>query len=275
MINDFNAYLSSLISNETTIDQAMNYSLLQKGKRLRPMLLLAKLKDYKIEAEVGFPAAASLEMIHTYSLIHDDLPAMDDDDYRRGELTNHKKFSEAIAILAGDGLLTKAFEIITESNYQDQIKVALINLLAKFAGHQGMIYGQELDIAERKLFDIDELSMIHRHKTGKLFATSLMMAAIIGKKTQDLTILEELGLNLGLAFQIHDDILDVVGDFKTIGKLPSDLKANKVNYVSLLGLKEAEIVMAETYQKCYNILSQFNESKHLLEVIDTIKTRIY
>ena len=168
----------------------MNYSFLQAGKRMRPLLLLSKLLDYNIPYQSGFEAAAALEMIHTYSLIHDDLPAMDNDDYRRGELTNHKKFSEAIAILAGDALLTKAFELISFSQYSNNIKVNLVKHMSKYAGVNGMIYGQQLDIEHNeKAIEIDKLSNIHRYKTGRLFALSLGMAAIISENDQEIELL--------------------------------------------------------------------------------------
>ncbi len=276
MIEQFNQYLSQLIDNNSSINSAMNYSLLQTGKRLRPLLLFAALNDYAYPVEAGFPAAAALEMIHTYSLIHDDLPAMDNDDYRRGLLTNHKVYGEAMAILAGDGLLTKAFEIIAKSNYNASQKELLSLKMSQAAGAAGLILGQTLDINHNQTtVTINDLENIHRHKTGQLFALSLMMAAIIAKEQQDLDLLADLGSAIGLAFQIQDDVLESTANYELLGKLPSDERLNKTNYVSLLGLPAAKNALKVAYKQCYNMLKQLPTATHLTELLNQMEERTY
>ncbi len=232
------------------LKESAMYSLMAPGKRIRPLLLLAVLKDYGCNPEIGLDAAAALEMVHTYSLIHDDLPAMDNDDYRRGRLTNHKMFDEATAILAGDALLTQAFMQIASSQLLCDIKIQLINELAICAGGEGMILGQIRDIeAENQPVGWDQLLMIYLLKTGKLLSCALVMGAIIAQKSQDTESWRRIGENLGLAFQIQDDILDVTKTTEELGKSAnSDVINHKSTAITHLGLKAAREKMNLIYQ---------------------------
>jgi geranylgeranyl diphosphate synthase, type II len=228
----------------STIRDAMIYSLQAGGKRIRPILLLAVIEGYGKEIGSGMRTAAALEMIHTYSLIHDDLPSMDDDDLRRGKPTNHKVFGEAMAILAGDGLLTHSFQLIAEDDLisSDQ-KVKLLGLLAKCAGPEGMVGGQVADIeGENKRLTVDELESIHVRKTGKLLIFSAMAGAIIsGASEAEQSKLEKFAHHIGLAFQIQDDILDIEGTEELIGKRTgSDESKQKSTYPGLLSMEGAK-----------------------------------
>ena len=223
--------------------KAMNYSLMAGGKRLRPILIMAAADALGVDGEKFLRLSTSIEFIHTYSLIHDDLPAMDNDDYRRGKLTNHKVFGEALAILAGDALLTMAFEIIaTDKNVDAETKVKIITEMSKAAGAEGMVGGQVIDMqSENKKIDIQTLKQMHAAKTGALFCAAIRSGAILaGADEKQLANLTEYARQFGLAFQITDDILDVVGDEKTIGKpVGSDEKNHKTTYVSLYGMEKA------------------------------------
>lgn len=205
----------------TALAQSMNYSLMAGGKRLRPILIMAAADALGVDGEKFLRVATSIEFIHTYSLIHDDLPAMDNDDYRRGKLTNHKVFGEDLAILAGDALLTMAFEIIaTDENVDDKTKVKLITELSIASGAEGMVGGQVIDMqSENKAIDMATLKKMHAAKTGALFCAAIRMGAILaGANDKQLADLTEYARQFGLAFQITDDILDVTGDAATIGK---------------------------------------------------------
>ena len=230
--------------NSHTVTIAMRYSIENGGKRLRPILLLMLLEAFGIPKELGMTTAVALEMVHTYSLIHDDLPAMDDDDMRRGKPTNHKIYGEAIAILAGDGLLTDAFNVIANDiNLDVRMRLRLIRLLSASAGSCGMIEGQLLDYeAEKKEITLDELKQIHYLKTGKLIEFACLAAGFIADPSGIYTHrLRWFSNHLGLAFQIQDDILDVEGDTLKLGKAVGSDEANsKCTYVSLLGLDGAK-----------------------------------
>ncbi|MED1823677.1 farnesyl diphosphate synthase [Brevibacillus agri] len=232
----------------TQLYESMKYSLMAGGKRLRPMLVLAVLEALDKPMERGVPFAVALEMIHTYSLIHDDLPAMDDDDLRRGKPTNHKVFGEATAILAGDALLTRAFAYIAEA-YQERSDVApittvkLIAELGKRAGATGMVGGQMADIeGEGKQLDLEQLEFIHRHKTGDLLVAALRGGGYLAEASEaQMDALTRYGVCIGLAFQIQDDILNVEGDAAELGKaVGSDADREKATYPSLLGLAESK-----------------------------------
>ena len=270
MKNSFEDYLKSLISENYIVEEAMNYSLLARSKRLRPLLLLAVLKDLKIDYSTGFPCASAIEMIHTYSLIHDDLPAFDNDDYRRGKLTNHKMYNEQVAILAGDALLTYAFEIVAKSDYSNDVKVKLINYIANYAGKEGMIKGQQFDIDyENKKVNIEQLSDMQTLKTGKLIALPLICGLIIAKKEEYIDTFINIGLKLGLAFQIQDDILDIIADFETLGKkTKSDEYNKKSTFVSLLGLEKAKETFSLIFNEIYEIFDtldvNFTETRKII-----------
>ena len=228
-----------------TIYESMRYSMFAGGKRIRAMLLFSVCESLGGNETVALTFACAIEMIHTYSLIHDDLPCMDNDDYRRGKLTNHKVYGEAIALLAGDGLLNLAYETMSEACLHSGSKEALMamNMIAKAAGVTGMVGGQVVDLlSENKKIDRKELEYIHEHKTGALFYASVMAGAVLANASQaDLAHLEMFSHHFGLAFQIKDDILDVIGDSKRMGKsIGSDAKNDKATYTTLVGLEEAQ-----------------------------------
>lgn len=220
--------------------QAARYSLLGGGKRLRPILALAAAEAYGAPEQYALSTACALEMIHTYSLIHDDLPCMDNDDFRRGKPSLHKAYNEGHAVLTGDYLLTKAFEVVSDDPHLDPLKkIELIQQLSKGSGCQGMVAGQVLDIeAEGKLIDLASLQRIHHYKTGALIQTSILCGAIIGNATiKERECLSAFGKEIGLAFQIVDDLLDVISiQEKRGGHVASDSANKKTTYVTLLGV---------------------------------------
>lgn len=223
--------------------ESMWYSLAAGGKRVRPVLTLLACEACGGSIEAALPAAVAIEMIHTYSLIHDDLPAMDNDDLRRGMPTNHIQFGEATAILAGDGLLTRAFEIIARDVKPAAVAVACCVELASAAGAEGMVGGQQADLEAETtpVRTVEALEAIHRRKTGRLLSAALLMGGQIAQTSpQNLRSLQIYGESIGLAFQIADDLLDVVGDAGKMGKgVRKDSDLNKLTYPSLLGLEES------------------------------------
>ncbi|PGS84686.1 farnesyl-diphosphate synthase [Bacillus thuringiensis] len=260
--------------------EAMAYSLEAGGKRLRPLLLFATLQAFGKERNLGIGAACALEMIHTYSLVHDDLPCMDDDDLRRGKPTNHKVFGEAMAVLAGDGLLTYAFQVIMAYEQKEisaEKKVRLVLELAKAAGPEGMVGGQVADMeAEGKRLTIDELEYIHKHKTGKLLEFAVLAGTILSDATEEQ---EEKLLTfakyIGLAFQIRDDILDVEGTEEEIGKpIGSDLSNEKSTYTTLFTVDRAKDILEETIAEAKGAISSLQlQDEYLLSICDLIAKR--
>lgn len=261
---------------------SMNYSLDAGGKRFRPMLLLATIAFFNQKIEpVHYEVAAALEMIHTYSLIHDDLPAMDDDDLRRGKPTNHKVYGEAVAILAGDGLLTEAFHLLAKMKVDSDLKVELIRLLAKASGSEGMIAGQVEDIlGEDKKITFRELQKMHQKKTGMLIQYAVEAGVLMSTKSIEVKRwLLEYAQNIGIAFQIRDDLLDVIGDEDKIGKkVGADEAHNKNTYVSLLGVEGATKAFenhcdlaAESLQKAKIFVSNKKETTLLEIIIEELK----
>lgn len=236
--------------------EAVLYSIHAGGKRIRPYLLLEVLESLQVPITIAHAqVAAALEMIHTGSLIHDDLPAMDDDDFRRGRLTNHKKFGEALAILAGDALFLDPYALIAQADLPNEIKIDLIASLSLSSGSMGMVAGQVLDMeGEGKHLNLEELQTIHANKTGKLLAFPFQAAGVIAGLDKNLQKqLKTVGELIGLAFQVRDDILDVTASFEEIGKTPQkDLQAEKSTYPALLGLDEAKVF-------CNRTLDQANE----------------
>lgn len=233
---------------DETLTESMEYSLMAGGKRLRPILLMAAADAAGAKGEDFLASACAIEMIHTYSLIHDDLPAMDNDDYRRGKLTNHKIYGAGIATLAGDALLTLAFEVMTREDVSPEIKLAVIQEMSAAAGPQGMVGGQAVDLeSEGKHIPLEKLREMHLGKTGALFKAAIRSGAILAKADEKtLAALTDYALAFGLAFQITDDILDVVGDEATIGKpVGSDERNNKSTYVTLTSLEEARRLARE------------------------------
>lgn len=238
--------------------ESILYSVHAGGKRIRPLLLLELLEAFHAPIlEAHFQVAAAFEMIHTGSLIHDDLPAMDNDDYRRGQLTNHKKYGEDLAILAGDSLFLDAFGCVAEADLPASIRVQLIALLSDASGTAGMVAGQVLDMeGEGASLTLDQLQVIHANKTGRLLAYPFQAAGILLElEAAVATLLEEIGLHLGLAFQIRDDILDVTADFASLGKTPQkDLQAEKSTYPALLGLDGAQAYLDRELDACEDLL---------------------
>ena len=242
--------------------ESILYSVRAGGKRVRPLLLLELLEAFHAPIlEAHFQVAAALEMIHTGSLIHDDLPAMDNDDYRRGQLTNHKKFGEDLAILAGDSLFLDAFGCVAEADLPASIRVQLIALLSDASGTAGMVAGQVLDMeGEGASLNLDQLQVIHANKTGRLLAYPFQATGILLELEPAVaTLLEEIGLHLGLAFQIRDDILDVTADFASLGKTPQkDLQAEKSTYPALLGLDGAQAYLDRELDACEDLLDRIS-----------------
>ena len=243
--------------------ESILYSVHAGGKRIRPLLLLELLEAFHAPIlEAHFQVAAALEMIHTGSLIHDDLPAMDNDDYRRGQLTNHKKYGEDLAILAGDSLFLDAFGCVAEADLPASIRVQLIALLSDASGTAGMVAGQVLDMeGEGASLTLDQLQVIHANKTGRLLAYPFQAAGILLELDPAIaTLLEEIGLHLGLAFQIRDDILDVTADFASLGKTPQkDLQAEKSTYPALLGLDGAQAYLDRELDACEDLLDRISQ----------------
>ena len=244
--------LVSFINKHTTNEQlkeSMLYSVNAGGKRIRPQLLLAAVSSFHKTVGTGaYQTAAALEMVHTYSLIHDDLPAMDDDDLRRGKPTNHKVYGEATAILAGDALLTMAFQLLSMAQVEMEPKLLLLQLFSKAAGAEGMVSGQAADMqAENKQISVKELAGIHEDKTGKLIEYALVSGGILANQpTEVLEMLQTLAGHLGLAFQIRDDLLDVTSTTELLGKeTQRDAQLNKSTYPGLLGLAEAKLALDE------------------------------
>ena len=259
---------------QKTVIEAMNYSLLTGGKRLRPLLML---ETYKLFGGAGHeiePFAAAIEMIHTYSLIHDDLPAMDNDEYRRGRKTNHVVYGEAIAILAGDGLLNYAFETALKSftlSNNAQIPRAL-SIFAKRAGIYGMIGGQTADIEAEdvsKEVSKENLLFIHEHKTAALIQSAMSIGAILaGASEEDIIMVNRIGYDIGIAFQIQDDILDITGNLDTLGKQTgSDDKNNKTTYVTLVGLDEAKNEVESISNEAISILESLSYKNEFLALL--------
>ena len=272
-----NRALESLLATTAKADrilEAMTYSLMAGGKRIRPVLCLAAAEAAGGDADDAMPAACALEMIHTYSLIHDDLPAMDDDDMRRGKPTCHSAFDEATAILAGDALLTLAFQTLSSIELRKREPaekwLEIIQLISHAAGYCGMIQGQMLDMAsERKQLTLAELKSMHRLKTGALIEASVSSGALLGGlNSTRITTLESYAQNIGLAFQVTDDILNVEGDPEIMGKaVGTDKIRNKSTYPSLLGLKESKDFAVQLVENALQALESFDEKADPLRAI--------
>ena len=256
------------------IFEAIRYSMFAGGKRLRPILCLAAAEAVGGKMEALLPAACALEMIHTYSLIHDDLPAMDNDDYRRGKPTSHKAFGEGIAILAGDALLTEAFRLLCDRERMPGVPpervLQVVREIAEAAGFFGMVGGQVMDLlAEGKKVDLQTLYAIHRHKTGALILVSLRAGAILaGAAEESLSALSEYGRRIGLAFQITDDILNVEGDPALLGKRTgSDAARGKITFPALMGVEVSRMRAEELIREALVSLATFEDRAEPLRAI--------
>ena len=270
---DIESYLSSVLESPNTeytrLYDSMNYSLLMGGKRIRPIITKAVIESLGGSWDAYKDVVCAIELIHTYSLIHDDLPAMDNGDYRRGKLTNHRVYGDGMAILAGDGLLTYAFELVSKhTTLSAEQVVQIIHVLAKGAGPSGMVGGQAFDLqSEGKFLPLDELVVLHKGKTGALFSAAVEIGLIIMEAT---TSVKEAYLryadHLGLLFQITDDILDVVGTQEELGKTPgSDERQHKATYVSILGLGTAKERAQEVANLALTALHDSNCTSPVLE----------
>ena len=255
--------LSSVITSSSLIDEAMRYSVLSDSKVIRPGLVMASgILNNNLTEDSLITLACSVELIHTYSLIHDDLPSMDDDDMRRGKDSSHVRFGEANAILAGDALHDLAFELIaSDEDMNDAAKINAVNILAKASGSKGMVLGQYLDIESEKLnsnLNLDEIEKIHSLKTGRLIQASILMGQLessLDIKKQEM--LSEFGSKIGLAFQIYDDILDETGDSSVLGKsIKSDIKNQKQTYVKVVGLDQSNYIANKLATQSIDILDK-------------------
>lgn len=248
---------------DDTLQAAMEYSLMAGGKRLRPVLLMAAADALGVDGERFLPVACAVEMIHTYSLIHDDLPAMDNDDYRRGKPTNHKVYGAGMATLAGDGLLTLAFEVMLRQPNSTPLRLLqVVREISCAAGPAGMVGGQAIDLrSEGKRIDLATLRAMHMAKTGAMFRAAVRVGAILaGASAADLSALTDYAEGFGLAFQITDDILDVVGDEATLGKpVGSDERNAKSTYVTLTSLEESRRLAREAVDQAVGALERFGQ----------------
>lgn len=253
------------------IFEAMNYSVKAGGKRLRPLLMLETAKLFSDETENIFPFMAAIEMIHTYSLVHDDLPAMDNDEFRRGKKTTHAKYGEDLGILAGDGLLNLAYEVMSDGIIEadDTMKAAkAFQIIAKKAGAFGMVGGQTVDIiSEGKEIDLDTIMYIHNLKTAALIEASMMAGAVLGGADEkEIEIVEKIAKNIGIAFQIQDDILDITSTTEVLGKpVMSDEKNHKITYVSICGLDKSKENVAKYSEEAMNLLDGLHRENLFLK----------
>ena len=267
-------YLPKADVHPKVLHEAMRYSLFAGGKRVRPILCIASCEAVGGDIDSVLPAASAIELIHTYSLIHDDLPAMDNDDYRRGRLTNHKMYGEAIAILAGDALLTMAFDMLADRKLNSRLDsdslLSIIKILASASGSAGMVGGQAADIqASGNEVNLPEVEYIHIHKTGALIRASVCIGAIAGNASKDeLHVLTRYGECIGLAFQIVDDILDIEGSRDEIGKdVGGDIAKEKVTYPSVIGISESKKLSKELICKAVEAISTLGEKAEPLREI--------
>ena len=274
-LNEFYETIKSKSNN--LITETVVYSLKNGGKRIRPILFLSACEMLGLNYDKYTNLAIAIELIHTYSLVHDDLPCMDNDDYRRGQLSTHKKFGEAFGVLSGDALLNLAFETALEFSNIDQNYVNAIKLLADYAGFSGMIYGQTLDILAENSLDrtSENLYAIYLNKTAKLITAPLLMASLLAN-SKNYEELKEIGYNLGYLFQIQDDILDETSDVITLGKTPNkDKDKNKLTAISIYGLDKSREMLAYHYEKICNNLSFVLNSDFIKQFVDKIYNRKY
>jgi len=265
-------YLPPIDGMEGRVVEAARYSLFAGGKRLRPILCIAAHEACGGSSKALLPVACALEMIHTYSLIHDDLPAMDNDDFRRGKPTNHKVFGEAVAILAGDLLLTYAFELMAEHGLEDRSGTVMrvIHIIARASGFKGMVGGQMIDLAcEGKEVDVPTVEYMHARKTGALITASVQAGAILaGASESEIERMGRYGRHLGLAFQITDDLLDVTGSFEEMGKTPgSDDRKGKRTYPFLVGIEESRRLAREHVERALDAVSGYDDRANPLRAI--------
>lgn len=269
-------YLPKATNGQRDVVRAMKYSLANGGKRLRPILVLEFCKACGGNPNNAVSLACAIEYIHTYSLIHDDLPCMDNDDMRRGKPSCHKMFGESTALLAGDALLTHAFDIIASSDFNDSVKATAIALLAQNSGVGGMIGGQVLDLKfEKEDPSISDLLTVHKMKTGALISAACLMGCVAGNASEEqISAASNFAYCLGIAFQIKDDILDVIGDEDKLGKpIGSDAESNKETYVTLVGLKKAQEDVKALTEKAILQLDKFENNDFLVALCNYLVER--
>jgi len=277
-IDQFNHYLNHVLDDvsESFVKDAMQYALSSEGKRLRPYLVYCLSKS-QIDDEILLKVCTTLEMIHTYSLVHDDLPSMDNDDYRRGRLTTHKVFDEATAILAGDALLTHSFSILSNLDLDPYDKVELIQILADSSGANGMILGQAQDMINDSSsdFSIEELYKLYTNKTGKLFSAALKMGNVLANKPVKQSDLEKIGYKLGIVFQVQDDYLESTSSFEVLGKsIESDISNHKNTVVIKLGLDKSKELINKLYDELnHDIMNLSQNYPNLIGIINWMKDR--
>ena len=274
---EIEAVLKSYLPKEEgfakTMAQAMNYSLMAGGKRLRPMLILETCRMFGGEEKLAYPFMAAMEMIHTHSLVHDDLPALDNDDYRRGRLTTHKVYGEAMGVLSGVALLNYAYEVmltafdLTEDDYGIQRVVKALKVIANKTGIYGMLGGQSVDVEnDGKPMSRDMIDYIYKNKTSALIEGSMMAGAILGgASSEEVAVVEKAASQIGLAFQIQDDILDVTSTAEELGKpIHSDEKNHKTTYVTIMGITEASQQVADLSEEAVKLLEGLNKKNEFL-----------
>ena len=241
------------------LKESIRYSLVNDGKKIRPLSFLYLLKYYGVDYSKYFDIALAIELVHTYSLVHDDLPEMDNDDYRWGKLTNHKVFGQDIAVLTGDAMLTLAFEVLSDADVKPELKVRLIKQFANYSGAMGMIAGQVYDVKQKNYdVDADYLRRMHSLKTGRLIELPMDFACLVANKLDEYNDVKEFGQQLGIAYQIKDDILDYYGDFEKIGKLPSD--EDMITYLSFYGIEECEELLKKHTLNAINVAKRLNNN---------------
>lgn len=284
LLNEYREYIEAFFQEkcfqydsepQKTLFSAMRYSLLAGGKRLRPIFVYDFCRMCGGDWKKASHFAAAVEMVHTYSLIHDDLPCMDNDDYRRGRLTNHKVYGEAIAVLSGDALLTAAFSYLAKADYSAQVRIDAVSVLSDCAGELGMVGGQVLDIqSEERLCTDQEVLDIQSRKTGALIRAACILGVLAAGGTREqLAAAGDFASNLGLAFQIRDDILDVIGDASTLGKaVGADVGKN--TFVHLYGLEECDRLVRYHTKKAIAALSAFDNTACMIGLANSLTTRI-
>lgn len=256
--------------------EAMRYSLLAGGKRLRPVFVFDFCRMCGGDWKKALPFAAAVEMIHTYSLIHDDLPSMDNDDYRRGRLTNHKVYGEAMAILAGDALLTAAFSYLSESDFSAEIRINAVKTLSNCAGELGMVGGQVLDmLSEERNCTSQEVLDIQSRKTGALIRSACVLGALAGNGTKEQIVAASVFAdNIGLAFQIRDDMLDIIGNAQELGKA-TGADSNKNTFVQLYGLEKCDELVKKHTEAAISALASFAENEFMIELAKSLTNRTH
>lgn len=260
---------------DSSVREAMLYSLIDGGKRLRPQIVMAMVEDFGGDSKAALIAGSALEMVHTYSLIHDDLPAMDDDDFRRHKPSNHKTYGEALALLAGDGLLSLAFEVLSNMEIEATKVKECVRILSDAAGINGMILGQEYDLNSKEE-NLIELEVTYALKTGKLFAAALEMAAVIRGHYDLQGFVHRLGLKIGIAFQMQDDFLEKSSSFEILGKdLDSDAKRAKLSVLDFMSEEESKNYLNDLFKSIDDDIKEITSKKALLKVIAGIKVRKY